>query len=342
MEELEWIRDFVGKRGGGLLVIDGRRGHISSLADTPLGALIPVDWKSEAARPTGLRLTAQGAGRKWLELAAEPEKNQELWTQLQAPHWTAPARALAGAETLVEAVSGERKIPALVYRRFGAGRVLYSGFDETWRWRYEVADLHHQRYWNQVIRELMERPFAVRDERVSLGVEPLVVAPGEKPAFRARLRDAEGKPLEKAEAEAVISRDGKKVAAVRLAADPGAGGLYFGQSDALPAGRYEVRVKAAGLPESRARTEFVVKAPENGELASLHCNEELLRQMAAASRGEFFREEDLSGLQSRLEPLNREKVSESDTVLWQSWWWFLPLVGLLTVEWMFRKWAGML
>jgi hypothetical protein len=343
LEELEWIRDFVGKRGGGLLVLDGRRGHVASLAETPAGALIPVDWKADPVRPSGLRLTPLGTQRRWLELTTEPEKNSELWSQLQAPHWTAPVRALPGAETLVEAVSGDRKVPALVYRRFGAGRVLYSGFDESWRWRYEVADLHHQRYWNQVIRELMEPPFTVRDDRVSLGVDRLVYGPADKPAFRVRLRDADGKPLEKAEAEAVLWRDGKKVGTVKLAAAQEAGGLYLGQADALPAGRYEVSVRAEGLPaDARARTEFVVRPPENGELAALHCNEDLLRQLAAASGGEFFREEDLPALQARLEPLNREKVLESDTVLWQSWWWFLPLVGLLTAEWMARKWAGML
>jgi hypothetical protein len=29
-------------------------------------------------------------------------------------------------------------------------------------------------------------------------------------------------------------------------------------------------------------------------------------------------------------------------VLWQSWWWFIPIVLLLTLEWILRKRAGML
>jgi hypothetical protein len=45
---------------------------------------------------------------------------------------------------------------------------------------------------------------------------------------------------------------------------------------------------------------------------------------------------------SRLEPLSHEKVLESDLPLWQSWWWFLPILGLLSLEWVLRKWAGML
>ena len=40
--------------------------------------------------------------------------------------------------------------------------------------------------------------------------------------------------------------------------------------------------------------------------------------------------------------MSQGKVIESDTVLWQSWWWFTPLLGLLTAEWLLRKRAGML
>ena len=40
--------------------------------------------------------------------------------------------------------------------------------------------------------------------------------------------------------------------------------------------------------------------------------------------------------------MTQGRVIESDTVLWQSWWWFAPIVLLLTVEWIIRKRAGML
>jgi hypothetical protein len=345
MEELEWIRDFVEKRGGGLVAIDGRRSHLSNFADTPMGALFPVDWKGEGGRPTGLRLTTQGARQPALSLAPEPEKNRELWEGLREPHWAAPARALPGAEVWVEAVVGERRLPGLVYRRFGAGKVLYCGFDETWRWRYEVADLHHERYWNQVVRDIMEPPYAVRDARVSLDAGAPVYAPGESPSLRARLRDPQGKPVAAADAEAWIHREGKKVASVKLAPDENRGGAFHGQAGPLAPGRYEVTVHVEGMPEAgaRVRTEFVVRTSEAGELSVLNANEDLLRQIAAGShRGEFFREEDAPELASRLEPLSKERVLESDTALWQSWWWFVPIVMLLALEWVVRKWAGML
>ncbi|HEX7898918.1 MAG TPA: PA14 domain-containing protein [Planctomycetota bacterium] len=343
MEELEWLREFVDKRGGGLLVIDGRRGHVASFADTPLAALFPVDWKAEPMKPKSLRPSEQGAKLALLALAAEPEKNLETWASLPAPHWTAGARSLPGSETLLEAVEGERRVPALVFRRFGAGKVLYSGFDESWRWRQDVADLHHQKFWNQVVRHVMEPPFTVRDAKASLGVGKLVYAAGEAVEVRARVRDADGRPLMKGDVEALLFAGDKAVGTVKLAPDENAGGLFHGQAGQLAPGRYEARLKAPGLgDDSRIRAEFVVRAPEAGELASLTCNEDLLRQIAAQSGGTYYREEELAALEAKLDPLSRERVFESDTALWQSWGWFLPIIALLTAEWILRKWAGLL
>jgi hypothetical protein len=347
IEELQWIRDFVEKRGGGLIVIDGRRGHVASYAETKeFGPLLPVDWKGESVggRPSKLRLTERGAQIGHLSLSSGTEANDDLWASLQPPHWVAPAKAQQGAEVLLEAMVGERAVPALVTRRVGAGRVLFGGFDESWRWRYEVGDPHHQRFWNQMARWIMEPPFAVKDSRVSLDAGKVFYAHGERAEIRARLRDAQGRPVEKAAVEALLVRDGQKAGSVKLSADENSGGIFTGLTAPLQGGRYEVRVRAEGFSETetRVRTEFTVRSRDAGELASLGAHEELLRQMAAHSGGEFLREEEASSVASRLEPMSREKVVESTTILWQSYAWFLPLVLLLSVEWILRKWAGML
>jgi hypothetical protein len=344
MEELEWIRDFVARRGGGLVVIDGRRGHVAGFAETPLGATFPVDWKAEPARVSALKPTERGAKMAMLQLTTAAERNAEVWASLQPPHWMAPARALPGSEVLLEAVAGERRLPALVFRRFGAGKVLYAGFDESWRWRYEVADQYHTRYWNQVVREIMEPPFAVRDARTSLNVGKLVYGPDEAVDVRARLRDVEGRPLAQGGAEALVYREGKRVATVKLAQDDNGAGLFEGRVTGLEAGTYEIRVRGEGQPEpeGRLRTEFKVSSREAGELAILNANEDLLRQIAVQSGGEAFREEDVRTLAELLQPLSKERVFESDTQIWQSWIWFLPMLILLTLEWVLRKLAGML
>ncbi len=345
-EELEWIREFVEKRGGGIIFVDGRQEQLASYVATPLKPMLPVNWSGPPLgdMPFKLRLSARGGAQAPLSLVSDQKENADLWTALPAPHWSAGTTALPGAETLLEAVAGTRVVPALVFQRYGAGRVLYAGFDESWRWRYEVGDLYHQKFWNQVTKWIMEAPFPVQDKYVSLDSGPVTYAPGETAEIRVRVRDGQGRLLLKAKAEAHVFRDGRKVATVELAPDENQGGTLRGKTSALLPGLYEIRVRVDGLPESemKARTEFAVAAQGSSELAQLNCDEELLRQLAFHSGGQYFREEDIGGLAERLQPMSEGRIIESETVLWQSYWWFGPLVLVLAMEWFLRKRAGML
>jgi hypothetical protein len=133
------------------------------------------------------------------------------------------------------------------------------------------------------------------------------------------------------------------VATVALSADGNASGVLRGRTAALEEGDYEVRVSTAELPDSdiKVRSNFTVKPQGAGEMAQLHCDEELLQQLAFHSGGTYLREEEMGRLAELLRPLSQGRVVESETILWQSWWWFVPLVLLLTLEWILRKRSGM-
>lgn len=352
-QELEWLGDFVEKRGGGLMFIDGKRGYLSQYADTPIGPLIPVERlpgsmdavQIAGARPDRLQLTEAGAKLASLSMLPGDGENRQLWRVLPAPHWVAPVRVLPGVETLAEATIAESKMPVLALRRFGAGRVLYSATDETWRWRYEVADRYHARYWNQIATWIMEQPYAVSDQFVSLDVGSISYAPGEAAKLRVRLRDEQGRPIVHATVQAELRRDGQKIATAILQADENLGGVFRGETDPLAEpGQYDVSVKVTGFTERqmRATTSFIVQPRTEGELAELRADEQLLREMATDSGGQYLREEDAGQLAERLAPLSQGRVVESETALWQSYWWFVPIMLLFTCEWLVRKRAGML
>jgi hypothetical protein len=288
--------------------------------------------------------TDRATGLAPFVLTADTTQNVELWRNLQPPRWISGVAALAGSETLLEAEVGGRKLPAVVFRSFGAGKVLYHAFDESWRWRYEVADEHHVRYWNQVANWIAELPFAARDKFVSLDAGAMTYQPGESAEIRVRLRDGEGRPVTNTVVDAVLSRAGKKVATLRLAPDENAGGVFRGRSAALEPGEYEVSVESVAIAErdSQARVQFKVQPSATGEMVQLGLNEELLRQIATVSGGEYLREEEIDRLLKLLAPMSEGRVVESDTILWQSYWWFVPIIVLLTIEWIVRKRVGML
>ncbi|MCA8991581.1 MAG: VWA domain-containing protein [Planctomycetaceae bacterium] len=344
--ELQWLREFVEIRGGGLIFVDGQRGTLKQLSEQNLGSLLPVEWSDTplAAKPSTLQLTPKGASNPALRLMAEETPNRRFWTELPAPHSLVPVKSLPGAETLVEAEVNGQPHPAMVWQRFGAGKVLYLAFDETWRWRYKAADTWHQRVWNQLAKFVMPKPFAVSDDFVSIDSGAISYAAGESVNLRVQLLGLDGLPNSSATVDALIWKDGEIVGTVGLTADENVPGMYTGRSASLGEGDYEVSVRAAGYSSTalKARSEFVVRPPETAEMNQTAVNIELLQEMANASGGVYLREEELSKLPELLEPLSSGRVVESTTVIWQSYWWFGAMVLLLSLEWLLRKRAGLL
>ncbi|MCA9146227.1 MAG: VWA domain-containing protein [Planctomycetaceae bacterium] len=344
--ELTWIREFVETRGGGIVFIDGQRGRLRQFTEQNLGPLFPVEWlpTSLATQPTILQLTDKGSREPALTFELDSQANQRFWNELPAPHTITNVTALPGAEVLVEAVVDGSPLPAIVTRSYGAGRVLYLACDETWRWRYKAADTYHQRIWNQLAKYVMPRPFSTSDEFVSVDTGPVSYQNGASPDVRIRLLGLDGKPATDATVDALVWKNGRVVSTIGLTPDADVPGIYRGRSGSLDEGEYEVSVRASGYSQDalKARSQFVVLPVESSELENTASNEALLQQMAAESGGVFLREEQMGKLSALLSPLSNGRVVETDTLLWQSYWWFAAIIFLLTLEWFLRKRAGLL
>jgi len=222
--------------------------------------------------------------------------------------------------------------------------VIYMAFDESWRWRYKVADQYHARFWNQMARQIAEQPYAVQDQFVKLDAGSATYQPDDKAEIRARLRDRDGKPMLKAKATAQIYRDGRKVATLPLDAGDSKSGSFAGQTGPLEPGKYEVGVSIEGIDDAqlKARAQFTVEAPVSIERRAVTMDESTLSAMASRAFGRYYREEDLPQLIDRLEPTSSGRIIVTETALWRSYWWFVPIMLLLTMEWLLRKRAGLL
>ena len=87
---------------------------------------------------------------------------------------------------------------------------------------------------------------------------------------------------------------------------------------------------------------MTISRPLRPELANLSCDEDLLKAMAAESGGTYFREEEAGRLASLLKPLSAGRVVVTQTRLAESYWWFVPVILLLTAEWVVRKRIGLI
>ena len=111
-------------------------------AESPLNDLIPVildDKKKEGfteVTPSELNLTSDGKGSLLTMLGDTEEDNPVIWKNLPGFYWHAPIiKAKGGTDVL--AVHSNRsnqfgRIPMLVTRTAGTGKVLYLGHDSAW------------------------------------------------------------------------------------------------------------------------------------------------------------------------------------------------------------------
>lgn len=350
--ELTWLYEFVANRAGGMIVIDGRRGHLGSYGKSPIGPLLPERVQGPPLRPLQLTLTAEGRNNRALRLEPEADLNERTWSRLPAPSYVAPIRPRAGIDqVLVEVRVGRQNTetrPAVLTRRVGAGWVWYSAVDETWRWRRDVESLYQNRYWHQVTNRVVEPLYAAEDKFVSLGVDDAVVESGGEIPVRVRLRDSAGRPRLTANATVYLeTEEGERVVRTPLVADAVEGGRFTAELDASVApGVYRVGVEVEGVSEADllATTLVTVRGTDaaSGELADVTLNRDLLFALAQTTGGVVLDEADAGRLPDFLKGLSSSTVKEQVTALWQGWPWFAAVVVLLAAELLMRRRLGML
>lgn len=350
-QQVQWLKEFVELSGGGLVIIGGSQRHLAQPAFAALHSCLPVEWLQgravDSARqqlPKRVELTPSGA--KLSALRIDPRGEQEsrqLWAGLPELHFIDAVAALPGTETLVNATDSRGSQPLMVTRRFGAGRVLFVASDETWRFRYKVADLVHQRLWQQLARWVMRTPMAVNAEFVSLDTGPIVHPIGEEVELRVQLRDASGRPASGRMPQASLRSTSGSPRQVPLRESDDLPGTYTARLTDLAAGEYQVSVEAAGFSRDAlaVSASFLVSEPESMEMQEVSCNASLLEQLATAANGSYVHESDANTLIERIRPLSGGRFVESDLLLWQTYGWFLPVMFLLTLDWWLRKRAGL-
>ena len=163
------LAEFVTEKGGGLLIIAGTQSSPASYFATPLAGVLPVASSdttptaieapiTEGYRPT---LTPYGRTHPLFRFGASEAESAKVWAELKPLYWSASGyKRKLTAEVLAthperpgEGAGGE--LHPLVLQQFaGSGRVLFFGFDETWRWRFRADEERYNQFWTQAIRAL--------------------------------------------------------------------------------------------------------------------------------------------------------------------------------------------
>jgi len=348
--DAEMLKGLVEQQGSGLVFIPGRRGRHLSFEGTALENLYPVVLDKTQPEgvtlptPSQLQLTRLGRGHWLTMLANSEEANAAVWQQLPGFWWCAGVvKAKPGTEVLgVHETQRNQwgKLPLLVTRAAGNGKVLFLGTDSAWRWRAGVEDLYHYRFWGQVVRWMSYQRHRAYDQGFRLAFGPDSPSQGETVFLTATVFDSGGMPLSEGRVTAEISAPNGRSERLTLTAVPGGWGVY--QTSFVPqlSGKFRVKLQCDQTGRSM-ESELLVRGvvrEEVGKPAQI----EVLREVAAITRGACGAPNELPAFVNQLAALPEPPPVERRVRLWSNPWWGALLLGMLTVYWIGRKVVGLI
>jgi hypothetical protein len=349
-EQCRLLRGLVEHQASGLVLMPGLQGRALELLDTELGALFPVvldpaqpgGWGSRT--PNHFELTELGRRSLLTKLADTQDENVDVWESLPGFQWYAPVlRARPGSDVLCvhKDVSNEYgRLPLLVTRSFGAGKVLFMGTDGAWRWRKGVEDKYHYRFWGQVVRWMAYQRNMARGESMRLYYVPDQPRLNQTLVLHANVMDRAGAPLHGGDVTARITAPSGKAEVVRLASDGDEWGVYAGSFHAAEPGRHQVVLtcKQTGATlEASLHVQGVTT-----EQAGHPARPEVLEELARVTRGKLVGADEPGAVVRTLSELPEPPPSVRRVPLWSHPALLGGLTTLLAVFWVGRKIVGLI
>ncbi len=349
--QLEWLRDFVAERGGGLLTLGARSLDAQAIADSPIEEVLPLrpgDSGSvvRAAATRGgsgerVRLTADGRRHPLMRIAASDDDSGKRWAAL--PTLAAHVRlgaARPGASILATAEGqGGALDPVIAVQRFGAGRAMVFAGEASWRWKMLMPanDGSYDRFWRQAARWLSaEAPDAVAVDASS------VTPDDDEVTLAVDARDASFVPAADANVTVKVENpDGTSAAQTATLVDP-ARGRFEARISARAAGIYRAHIEAMRNGTSLGATDVPwLVGGTDAELADPRLDAIGLRRLAEGSGGAYLTPDRAAEAGRFLLARNAGRAPIEWRDAWHRGWVFLMIVGLVCVEWTLRRQWGL-
>ncbi len=353
-DQMRMMVDFVSERGGGLMVLGGRRAlSEGGYAGTPLEDVLPVVL--EAAPPEGsepyfsrLRVepTAQGRAHPALRLADDDDGSLERWKTLPPLSTFNPvAKLKPGATALLigklEGGEGDDR-SVLAFQRYGRGRALALSVHDTWMWQMHheipLEDQTHERLWRQMLRWLV----SYVPDSVVVESSRDRVAPGDSVTLEADVRDPGFLAVNRAEVTATVRSPSGEEREVPLEWSVERDGVFRGNVETTEPGLHRVEIEAISEGEDlgSAAASFQVTELED-EFFGAERRTSLLERVSTETGGRNYELDELDELVEDLAFSEGGSTMREYRDLWDMPILLVMLLLLLGSEWIYRRWRGL-
>jgi uncharacterized membrane protein len=351
-DQLRIISDFVSQRGGGFLMLGGKKAFgQGGYINTPIEDMLPL-YLGPGSRGVPefsdlefkARLTGYGSQHPITRLSMLEAENRKKWDAAPALVGFNPTVGpKPGATVLAQGSTPDARGQSpviLAFQRFGRGKSVAFTTASSWRWRMgqEHTSSFHELFWTQMLRWLVTDapdPVNAQSEKSSYSLdEPAVI--------RAEANDSSFTPLNNAQVQAQVQSPSGQVRSLSFSWEVEKDGTYSVSFQPEEEGIYEISSEAfqAGKSIGTAKSNFRV-AQSTEEFHNAAMNDGLLKRLSAGTGGRYYRPKDTGTLPEDISYVNTGSSRLEEKELWDMPFLFLLLVGLVSTEWILRKRKGL-
>jgi len=353
LDQLRMISDFVSDRGGGLLMLGGRKSFAEGgYAGTPVADALPVALPPDregkpAFHEVKVALAPAGVIQPATQIAPTDSASAARWKAMPVvTSVNGIGRAKPGATTLLtgsapEGGGGDVSI-AMAYQRYGRGRAIAFPIQDSWLWHMDatvpVGDPAYSTFWRQTLRWLVSDA----PERATVATATDHAVPNEPLPFTAEVLDSAFRGENGVDASATVIAPSGAEQQVPLRWSGTRDGRYEGSVTPTERGVYAITVttRAAGDTLS-SDTTFVAVADPTVESFGAEQHAALLKRIAEETGGHYYTPAQAADVASDLVYSQSGNTMVQRLELWDMPVVFVTLLVLVGGEWAYRRARGL-
>ena len=351
-DALGMIADFVGQRGGGLLVVGSRSLLGRGLAGTPLESVLPVQLSDRrglagavfgrASSPSyKVMLTPAGETHPAIRIGTSAEETRRMWSVLPALAAMTPVGGPRSGATILAVAAGPTGdvYPVIAVQQYGKGRSMIFSGEASWRWRMLLpsTDRSYEFIWRQAARWIATSspdPFSV--------TVPDHVEAGGTATVHIEARDVAFVGIGDAAVDARVQAPDGETSALKLRRVQGEAGRSTAEFVVEQEGLYRISAEAKrGASTIGSAVRWMYVGGSDSEFADPRLNEPVLRRIARTTGGRYVRSADAGQIARWLGETAHLDAPPERRDLWHEPWAFLLVVGALSAEWIVRRLVGL-
>jgi uncharacterized membrane protein len=351
-EQQRMIADFVSERGGGLLLLGGRKSFFEGgYAGTPLEDVFPFELDTSRGIDTTffaqikIEPTRAGVAHAITQIGATEQESAQRYGELpELSTFNRIGDLKPGATALLTGagpgLTGDQ--PALAYQRYGRGVVVALPVQDMWMWQMHhdipLDDQTHETFWKQLLRWTVNSV----PEQIVVALPSDRVAPGEAVRLIAGVDDESYLAVNNSHVVAHVTPPSGATYDVQLEWTIEQDGEYGTTFTPSESGLHTIVVDAEhGENKVSSKPAYIDVTESRAEYFGSQMNRSLLERIAKETGGRFYTPASVASLAEDLSITGKGSTIIEEHDLWDMPVLLLLLLLLIAAEWGYRRRRGL-